>query len=439
MLTTADVNKVTCDFVTKALDYLNCQKYSITCCSTDAQQAFTQYKLATFTECDLTYAQECFLKNIDYEGTYTDCNNTAVVTDCSSQATLHLDYVMTTKTWATSLKNPVDSSAYPHITLVDNTIYQQGYLNAVTIDTSTLAVFATQSVGVSTQYPSTFGFGGSLGFTIGNNSWTASSGSGYIKIIRLYKTDSAGTFINTPIDIDVSPTTSPYLSGAGLTTVTASHLYFGHADWVNSIQNVVKNAVKILSGSAANVGITAAVYLGSSGYLVMSFTTVIKHHPSSYWFGLLQTDPLFTYWDGSANVNITTNGQAWLLPNYPASSSITVPVVFPCATANYTISPKNYTTPLHASSKFYELVLYNGGNALEAPTFTSTSQSCDYLALTATVTSSSTHTTEWKDPDGMVIGTTDTVTVPYRTGTFTCKITLPSGCTFTDTLEFGGR
>lgn len=70
----------------------------------------------------------------------------------------------------------------------------------------------------------------------------------YIKLVRLSQTETNGTDLGNFIVVDVSPISSPYLSCVGCTTVTASNLYFGHANWKTAIETVLKNAILTLGG-----------------------------------------------------------------------------------------------------------------------------------------------------------------------------------------------
>lgn len=89
----------------------------------------------------------------------------------------------------------------------------------------------------------------------------------------LYKTDTNGAIIDSPILIDTSPTTT-YLTGYA--TVVYTDLYFASANYATALSNVLKNAAFTLYGDADII--QPEINFDASGNLY--FFTVVKHNPA---------------------------------------------------------------------------------------------------------------------------------------------------------------
>lgn len=113
------------------------------------------------------------------------------------------------------------------------------------------------------------------------------------------KTTSAGIDAGDFEIIDTDPSTSPYLSCVGCTTVNPLHLVFGHSNWPTAFSTLLKNAVLTLSGDAdyiepymikaGNSGTTSPAGAGK-----VYVNTLIRHEPATTHYGFKPQSDYFT-------------------------------------------------------------------------------------------------------------------------------------------------
>ena len=431
MLATATVTKIDCNFVHEVYQYLYNRRYSLEICPDAAIAAFLLH-LRAHNDC-LTFEDECDLESLSLTDYSLDCNTSATAA-CGTVGTITITTSNPACVYSTAIENPSNGTGYPYVDLQNDNVYHKGrttlhvtsscgdYNNIIPVETGTVLI------GASTTTSTDYDFAIHARHDVDN---VTSLTNSYIKSLRLYHTDSSGALVNTSTDVDLDPNTTPYLSCAGCTTVTASDLYFGAANYTTALYNLIRNAVRVLSGDANNISVLVQP-INATGYSVI---TRSKHNPASTFYGVKHTDAKLIWRNDDANtptnVTQTTIGKTW---NNAA--------IYYTTTINDLCSPLTLTMP----NRFYGLsVNWNGTDfnviTLNSPYSTKYSilndphtVTCPQFQATAVV-SPTPVSIVWKDASLVTVSTTDTLTT-FEPGTYTVTATFADGCSVSDSVTF---
>jgi len=428
MLTTADVRKLRCNFVQEVVEYFKCKTYSISCCTDAAEKAFVDYKLASFTDCDIPLAEQCRLSELKVVDYYKDCENIFAGTSCTNQGILTLSQSSFLTTYTPSLANTVNGSSFAHMSLTDN--------STTHVSNPALTFKVTKQDG-SSFYSSNVLFGDAL---IGGSNTTLSPvsfstsveiylGSGslnsYIHELQFYRTNANGIREPYPINVYIGPN-SNYFSCPGCTTVNPDNIYFHKgAIAAGAITTAIRNAILTISGSASYIDVSTLITPSK-----VTIYTTVKHNPSGIWYGF---DPEY-FSVAYATPSFFTYGGVFKAVSSSTSLGKKFTVTYPCGAVTY--QAPNVNSNLAATgTSFNKVVLPSPYNLTPSSFFPTDQIKCKTVVLTASVATSNTPVTYNWTFNGSSVGTTATINVPAANdGTYTCVATLSTGCTLTKTI-----
>lgn len=439
ILQAADVAALKCRFVNDVYKYIKCLEYSINCCTDTMAQSYLDYKLAD-GGCSLTNDQFCSLTNKAEEGVVADCTTEV---PCSSQAEIEVRVTEIGDTYYTSLQTPTfltDDlpvlSTQAQISLSWDSIVQKAFVNVGVynqdgqfIQNHVIESGTALVNGIEVTSP-IYDLRVSTYFTLKNVSNLAGS---YLRKVRIYYTDSVGAYVpNQFWDIDVSPITSPYLSGVGMVTVTPSDLYFTSPNWTTAIDNVLRNAMFSLLGHLDNY---MDFYAGKPGNVDLVYlASRTKNSPSGYWAGLNHLDFRVEYFNALKSSVVILTESDEQAPVRPEGGNIYGAHTFTvgCGTVDTELANTSISLPLNAAAtRFNKIALTSLRTPQNVILATNETLDCTSTVLKATVTSAQTVTlVQWLNPAMTIIGTGFTYThgSALATGTYTCRVTLASGC-----------
>lgn len=445
-LQAADVAALKCRFVNEIYKHITCLTYSVNCCSDSATQAWLDYKRASST-CPLTNDEYCYLKDKAKTSLVMDC---ATTFPCESQAQINVKVSQTGNQYTTWLIAPTYSpSAEPttegkaYVSLTNDSIIQKAdvvvglYDQNFTLLQNAVIQSGTAKVnGVEVSSP-IYDLKVSTYFGIDAVSNLQFS---YIRKIRIYYTDSLGAYVaNQFWDIDVSPVTSPYLNGPGMTTVDPDDLFFTSPNWANALQTVMQNAMFFLLGHPTNY---IDFYASKASNIDrLTLTTRIKHNPITFWCGLNHLDFKVEYFNGLKGLVGTLTQSSFPTPVRAEGGNIYGQHTFSVECGNATIELDNsqLTLPINVpSTRFNRIGLSSQQPSQNVVVGTNGSIDCTSTVLTATVnTIHSVTLIQWLNPVLTIIGTGFTYihNGSLPPGTYTCRITLSSGCEVDQTFE----
>lgn len=306
-LNPAAVLNANCNFVNKVLDFLNKRKYIIGVCPCTLYSYFIEYMQGTNLDAScLTYEQECSLNNNTYQDV-TECEPT--IMSCGNQLDINIVLTGATCTLESSIENSVNGSAYPVMSVSENSplitgqvfikVLQSGNCGSNT--TFTELVSGTTSSGISADYESTVSRG------IGTTASFTGSGQSYITTLRVYTTDVFGTLVNTPIDLDLDPNTSPYysdnISCPGCTAILPGEVEIGAPGYEDSMTTLFSNISLALFNETPNHSLSAT---GSDSDVSVYCTAY--NNPSSYYYGINFNDALLRVYDPVSGITFTRVG-----------------------------------------------------------------------------------------------------------------------------------
>lgn len=428
MLTTADVRKLRCNFVQEVAEYFRCKTYSISCCTDAAEKAFVDYKLASFTDCDIPLAEQCRLSELKVVDYYKDCENIFAGTSCSNQGTLTLSQSSFITTYTPSLANTVNGSSFAHMSLTDNStthVSNPALVFKVTKQDgssfySSNILFGDALISGSNTTLSPVSFSTSVSLALGSNSLGT-----YIRDVYLFRTNSNGVKEAGPIAIYIGPGSS-YFSCVGCTTVNPANIYLENgASAATAITNTIRNAVLTLSGSASYIDVGTLITANKT-----TIFTTVKHNPSGIWYGFDPEYAAFSY----STPSIGSTADTFQANSSSTSIGKKFVVTYPCGTVTY--QAPNVNSNLAATGTSFNKVVLPSPYNLTASSFFPTDQiKCKTVVLTASVTTANTPVTYNWTFNGSSVGTTATINVPAANdGTYTCVATLSTGCTLTKTI-----
>lgn len=429
MLATATVTKIDCNFVHKVYKYLYNRRYSLETCIDEAVDAFLLH-LRAHNDC-LTYEDECELDSLALTDYSLDCD-TSVTATCSTVGDIDVTVTTPACIYSTAIQNPANGTGYPYVDLQNDNVYHKGkttlhvtsscgdYDNVIPVETGTVLI------GSSTTTSTDYDFAIHARHDIDNVTNLTSS---YIKSLRLYHTDSSGALVNMFTDIDLDPTTTPYLSCSGCTTVTAADLYFGAANYTTALYNLVRNAVKVLSGDANNISLLVQP-INATGY---SLITRSKHNPASTFYGIKHTDARLVWRNEDANtptnVTQTSIGKTW----NNAAIYYTTTINDLCSPLTLTMPNRFYGLSVNWNNTDFNVITLNSPYSTKYSILNSPSSvSCPQFKAVATITPTPASIV-WKDASLVTVSTTDTLTT-FDAGTYTVTATFEDGCSVSQTV-----
>ena len=424
---TVDVDKLRCNFVHEVYRYITCGKYSVDCCYTNAARAFQYYKLATFTDCEVPVEIQCFLSELNTPNYIVGC--TEVTLDCDGQVSAALSKVTQSCLITNTLSNPVDSSQFPRINVLNDESYMPAVINILSNSTcgetaEHLVTSGSYLVNDVAVFDERFNPHVRVILDLDNI-----ANGGYILNLEVYETVNANSLNPVPISIDTNPTTSPYLSCGGCTVVNPSELYFGHPNFINALTTLLRNAMLTIYGDA-DLGDFQVVTKGK-GYRISS---LVKHNPSNTWVGLSKGQSIANYSpNGLYTISSNSNATGLEMHNTFMQVKYQIPLVT-CSTLDVIVQGMITFDLNYSASNMHQFVLSNPNSTTALAFSTVTSAICPKITLTALVTPVVSGATQvWRDPGNVIISTTNTAVVE-DVGTYTFTVTLPNGCAITDTI-----
>lgn len=232
----ADVDNLRCAFVHQINQYHLCKKYAVTCCLDEAKESYRKYTLSS-SACTLSKEVVCGLKNNLETSKAVSCS---LSVPCSGQAAIETKQTTRGPLYSPSIIDDTLSGSYPlqssyvNLYTQDNSLYIKGKIKVGIIDEAFTTInsvdFLTGSALIGSSVVTSPEYEMRAQIKFGLAAWGDTS-TAYVKKIRLYKTDSLGNFVPLNfVDVDVSPTTSPYLTCGSCTAVTPTHLYVNNAN-----------------------------------------------------------------------------------------------------------------------------------------------------------------------------------------------------------------
>jgi hypothetical protein len=352
-LTLAELAAAQCNLVDKVISYINCKKYSTECCREQALEALMLLESVS-NDCDIPYETVCAIRNLpDLEVT---CSGTPT---CADLASLSTRKSYSGGVFSKSFENDFNQTAYPSIILTPDSIAQP----------AEGVVVITDSYGnVSSSYPVATGdyFDGStvlsgdeyhpsadIRFLTGPIVGTA---TGYFKSIRLGRRDVDGTLSFT--DVDISPS-NIWVCGT-CAAVSPADLYFNSPNLKTALKNQIINAIKAADHQAyIDLDITETWLPG--GISGLTFSTKVKHQPSTIWWGLSPVNMQFNYYLDSHYPNVTltkiNNALASAVHANAGRMYNVTPFVTGCGSHNITVSSSTIVPQLSEVTTFYNIVL----------------------------------------------------------------------------------
>lgn len=431
MLQPADVLKIKCKFVEKMVSFLNKRKYEIDACYCDVLPYFADAQLATVfadAEC-LDHDDECLLNKKAAKYSDQPELNPGIVS-CSDQVDITLTQSSASCSTSTVVKNST-GQAYPKIVLYNDELYHDAVLNIELTDcdgTTQVEQIRCGCTGTPEVCTDANRVSGLMTFTLTTPATTYPGG--YINTIRLYETDSNGVLINSPMDLDISPSNVGTWNACGTcTTVNAADLYFSSGNYATAWVNLMENISKTLY--AGDVNLDASIITGSSLWL---YQYRIKHNPSSEWLGPNRNDFFVKIYNGTTLVNPS----AALLP-FTQGSFLHQEIDFDVDCGTITATADSFAgggATAGPLANFNYLQFLTQDIPLPISVSSSGDTSCTLVTLTAVYdTDQTVSSVEWLDPLLSTISTTTTAKVNSDdTGEYTFQVTLENGCVVSDTI-----
>lgn len=429
-----DVNKLKCNFVHEVAKYITCGKYSLDCCSTKALRAWLDYKLATFTDCEISAEANCYLQELEPKDYVLDCNDAITILDCNDQINLNLSKLIQSCTISSMLSNPDNGSKYPKFNLTSNTTYPVATINVVTTsscgDSNTTAISSGCQPDVNGDLQCHEEFNPHARITLDLENVRNPGNTGYYKRLWIAQTTTPATLSNI-FEIDISPTTSPYRTCSGCTTVDPAEMVFDHPNFAVAMTTLLRNAMWVLYGDFNNGDFKVENSVNGSGSKGYKISSLVKHNPTTTWVGLSKWQSYLNY-DKNGADSYTVPGNT-VLTQYDTFMQVNYSVPLVTCTPATIVVQGLVGMNLSSASNMHQLVL-NSTNSTYALTPTNAyTWNCSKTTLTADVTASSNIATkEWSDSGGII--STDLSITANDTGTYTFNIELDNGCSATDSI-----
>lgn len=440
MLNPADVLKIKCNFVSEVLRFLNKRKYVIDVCPCILYPYYGEHGLTSVVDSDcLSYTNECVLLDNKYS-TPTECE--ATLSECDDQLAIALTTTTSPCTLLAYTLNRSNGSTYPTMFTTDDSIYVNGTLSLklvatgdCTVDIDYVTIYGgASSLGTSDDYKSTCALGHYSPYT----SFKGTTAS-YVKSLRVYETDEFGVLINTPIDLDLDPSTSIYYADTvdcpGCTALLPSEVELGDPNFTTNFETLMDNVSIARYGSPGFHNISATFFSSSNVYRVFS---IAKHNPASYHFGIHRPNGNLWIKDPATNkdyiqgINYFSTGSVKFY--YDSSNFSPDPDIYDCADITPIIGNQNSAPQYDTSAYSFNYIAFTSPYGTKQINVTSQSTaSCSITLLTATYDETLVTSVEWLDPSDMVISTSATAAA-VNPGVYTFNATLLNGCIATSTI-----
>lgn len=442
MLAPADVLKLKCKFVHKMIEYVKKRKYVMNPCIACVYPYYVDSMLADLLFDCITYPSECSLqKKAD---SYTTPCDPTTVTACGDQIPLALSYTTKSCDYSASVKNSLNGTAYPEVVLTDDSQNITVQIDVVVNNTCNEPVITLEDVGgcdgvdcsqalVVGSYSYRAGMNPNL---LGANSIAANN---YFVTLRVYKTDSNGDLENTPIDLNIAPSTSDYygpgVNCPGCSVINAADVAFGSANFDTAFATLMNNISLALIGSTGKHLLTPNVVIGNpAGGNRAYIQCQAKHNPVGEWFGINFNDIYISAFNPDNDTTYTTTSHAERLMGVQRNT-VPITVELPCVDLNFDIKATSGTSIYvdHINSNFNYIALSSPYASNTIYGIGTTTASCTIYNLLATYSSSLVDGVAWLNEAEEVISFENTATVT-DTGTYTFSINTVNGCEISDDI-----
>lgn len=426
MIQTVDVNKLACEFIRQVTLYLASQKYIIDPCEDNIKQIYLNYKLATSLIACLEHEDECLIKEVAITlSPYTPCLPN--VMNCGDTATITLTSKTTTCNSSMGIRklNGINST-YPDVVLVNDSTH-----HPAKIEVYANTCNSTESVIVESQEK----YSQNISFVLQGPQLYA---NGYIKTLRVYKTDTNGVLDPTPINLNLSPSNlAAWTSCSECDGINPVDLYFGNpltvGIWANNFFTLLKNVTYTLLGEL------------NSSWLIPTKTTTsisignkVKHNPAGEWLGINKND-FFLEWVNSDGETISVNSPnstSYTQSRHSMNENVVIPTTCGDFTGTVTLS-NGVTSSDLVSTNFNYIGLVTSEISTPAVLSNVVTAQCNITTLTATVSSSQNIlSAAWYDSEDNLISENYTVQVT-NSGTYYFVLSLEGSCVLTEQITVG--
>jgi len=425
-MTTVDVTKLSCEFVRAVKQLLIQQKYIAEPCLDSVYYYFSKYKLATSLVDCLTHEDECDL-SIIANTIPIEPDPVVVITSCDDAAILNLSKSSKNCNYTLTLVDlDGNATSYPSLVIEDDTIYQSAKLKvkAVGCSETYYATVETGCVNLSNLAPvvcdETYKTHINLNFRLIG---LPANSNGYIKTLRVYQTDTSGLLVNTPIDLNLAPSNiAAWTSCVDCSGISAAHLYFGHANWVNAFATLLDNVTYTLLGNLNSSFVNAI----STNYVTIG--SKIKHNPSGEWLGINKND-FRVQWvdaDGTTITNVTPSITYSGAANFMADD---FSIATTCGNITGRVVMSGGSASGFTESNFNQLVVANPTFNQPASIVNTVNPSCIATTLTASYTSPNEVTSlQWTNSDDDILSSEALSIVVTESGAYTFTVELDNSC-----------
>jgi hypothetical protein len=251
--------------------------------------------------------------------------------------------------------------------------------------------------------------------------------NGYLSRLYVYETDQNGNFINSQIELDLNPTTSPYYSGAGLTTLTASDVVFSNASWTGNMVTLMNNVSIYRYGVTGKHKLTFnKVFVGAS-FRRISINTTMVHNPTTRLFGVNKSNGaayVFIPSTGKETALLDTSAVSITSTNFYSNNVITTN----CGTVVGIVDGISRPKINGGASNFNVITLIDNYGDIPLTLYGTTTNSCSFNTVTAVYNPVNVVSVAWLNGDNDNISYTDTANLTSQ-GLYTFVATLANGCT----------
>ena len=426
MLQTADVLNLKCKFVSSVIESINSAKSVLRQNLNKVISDYSDFMLSFYLKDCLTYDHECKLLDQRFSS-LPDCSTT--VTPCGDQDTL----VLTSNSYPCIVffqtKNLYDTSRYPTLSLISNSILQTAQIGVTTpiLSNSCNALVTNYVVDAGCQ---TGTCSDTFLTKVGINSFlqnVASLPDSYVTTMRLYTTDATGAN-PIPLNVDLRPSNlSTWTACGGCLPITASDLEFDSGNFEFAFDNLLENVSRTLYGANYSSFVIQSIP-AFNGFRIASD---VKHNPSSRYIGINKSDYNITYYNSllSSEVSVTDTTISQQATYFDEDITISTP----CGDVDRTISSgtTGFTFPLNSTTTNFNFIGLASPNST-TPFIQQGYVQCANILLTATFTNTAA-SMEWKNEADEVLSTTYTIVVTEE-GVYTFTLTTDKGCVFTKTI-----
>jgi hypothetical protein len=442
MLNPADVIKIKNNFVSKVIRFLKKRKYTSEVNLSELYKYYSEITLSTTLVDCLSYEDICKLSKA--ADSYPDLTEDIIITipcEDSVDTTLSATGPVSCTNLIRISSDGTNNTAFPKVILQDNYEFINITSYLVLENNCGTPEIAEQVYGgcvlnsCGTDKLGTATFSGGV-VSILNGS-AAIANDSYFRTIRIYYVDQNGILVNTPIDLNLDPATSPFYSCAGCTTLVANDIKFGNANFANNFKALMDN----VSTNLFTAGVPSSQHLLSTKNKLITddrvlVTCTAKHNPSGFFFGINKNDLYFEVVNTVTNQSFTsttplnTSGASVFLNNLvnittPCGDTISYQVKTTTATAGVSIN--------FALTNFNEIVLNSDYSTTPLFMVNNSPQICNTYFLTASLDLTNILNVEWLDEEDTILSETTTAVV-YSPGTYTFKAYTTVGCVIIRTI-----